>query len=436
MKLPPPEWIEKVIRIDSVTHRSNGDLVAFLCPLLEESGLKVREHWVREKGLRHCNLVACNDSPHAKNLLVLNTHLDTVSGGDPALWTHTRGDPYRATWEGDRVYGLGSADVKLDFLCKLVAIRQARPWTRPFALVGTYGEERGLVGAARLLESGAVRPRYALVGEPSALEIIYAHKGHLVCTAAFRFPRPPAAGGAGGKSREWHGLAAHSSTPHLGRNALAQALGEAARRKWRILSIEAGTDSNRIPEHCRMRISESPEPPDAPTRGLLALVDRLRRLEKKLGRRRDSRFSPSRCTISLNQASTEKGTVRLTFDIRLIPGADARAVERDVRRMVEASGGKVASLTVDAPLDGSPRSPLVKAASAALLSCGVKPRRRTKASCTEAALYAAHGAEALVFGPGTSIGNVHRPNEHNLLSQMETAVRFYKAVLALPEEFR
>ncbi|NDD05627.1 MAG: M20/M25/M40 family metallo-hydrolase, partial [Proteobacteria bacterium] len=67
--------------------------------------------------------------------------------------------------------------------------------------------------------------------------------------------------------------------------------------------------------------------------------------------------------------------------------------------------------------------------SQSLKQCGVKPVLKTKATSTEAAIYQANGASAIVFGPGISVGNAHRPNEYNSLKQMEVATKFYSTLL-------
>src|SRR5262249_3838053 len=150
--------------------------------------------------------------------LLLVTHLDTVPPGDASAWTATGGDPYRPTREGERLYGLGSADAKVDLVCKIAALAGIAPerLRRPIRLVGTYGEEIGLVGARDFVERGGAHGmRYALIGEPSELVAIRAHKGYAVYEAELELPdRADAAGGA--QRETLRGVSAHSSTPALG----------------------------------------------------------------------------------------------------------------------------------------------------------------------------------------------------------------------------
>ena len=103
MKLPPIEWIEKMIRINSTTYQSNEELVRFLVPLLTDTGLKVEEQLVVENGVRFKNLIAYSHTLDTPDLLVLNTHLDTVDPGEHAQWTKTQGNPFQATRLRDRI---------------------------------------------------------------------------------------------------------------------------------------------------------------------------------------------------------------------------------------------------------------------------------------------------------------------------------------------
>jgi acetylornithine deacetylase/succinyl-diaminopimelate desuccinylase-like protein len=423
MDLFPEHWIDRIIGLDSETHRSNSEVVRFLAPLLKESGLTVQEQVVKENGENFINLIAFNQRPDHPDLLLFNTHLDTVSGGNQALWTKTGGDPLKATRVGNKVYGLGTADVKIDFLCKLWAARSAKGNQRPIALVGTYGEERGLIGVQKLFAEKKVTPRYAMVGEPSDLELIYAHKGHVIASAELALEDAPVA-----REKSWSGKAAHSSTPGLGINALSKALKETANRKWGIVRLQAGTNSNRVPESALGAFSEKA---GKPTRDLIRFVGSVEALVARLGKWQDRRFNPSKTTLSWNLCESEGQRVVLTFDIRTLPGVDAEKVRTKLEPLLPATG-RWKAISVDLPLAGSKDGTLIKAASRALKTCGVQPKLRTKASSTEAAVYHHFGAEAIVFGPGISVNNVHKPNEHCLMDQIRIATRFYRELISTP----
>lgn len=426
MKLPPIEWMEKVIRINSITDLSNEELVRFLYPLLKESGLQITEQKVMENGTEFKNLIAFNQSPDAPDLLVLNTHLDTVSYGSKEDWTKTGGDPFRFTRVRDRVYGLGTADVKLDILCKIWAARHAKPWGRPFAIVGTFGEERALNGAQALLTSKKVTPKFALVGEPSNLELIYAHKGHVILT--FSIPFAPPKGGER-TQKSWRGKSAHSATPDLGENAIVKALTDIRKRGYALAQLEGGSGSNKIPDRCEATMLAGPS---EGTNRVFRILEKLDDIGRELRKRRDTRFSPPITTQSLNLVRTEGESLHFTMDLRTLPDVDMEKLVGRLTRAVESEKGKIVSVVLDPPLKGNRNGRFIQAAEKALKAAGIAPVKKTKATSTEASLYNLHGAEAIVFGPGISTGNVHRPNEHNSLRQMQIATRFYANMIQTP----
>lgn len=411
--------MEKVIRINSITTLSNEEIVRFLHPLLKESGLQVVEQKVVENGIEFKNLIAFNHAPDSPDLLVMNTHLDTVNYGAKEDWTKTGGDPFHFTRVRDRVYGLGTADVKLDILCKIWAARHAKPWNRPFAIVGTFGEERSLNGAQALLGGKKVIPRFALVGEPSNLELIYAHKGHIILTFALAL-------GTGKPSevldKKWRGKSAHSATPDLGDNAILKALNDIRKRGYAVVSLEGGNGSNKVPDRCEARLT--PGPSESTTR-LFKMLEKIDDIGRELRKRRDTRFNPPITTQSLNLATTRENEIHFTMDVRTLPDVDMAKLVARLSRAIESEKGKIISVIQDPPLKGNRNGKFIQAASMALKAAGSTPVKKTKATSTEASLYNLAGAEAIVFGPGISTGNVHRPNEHNSLRQMQIATRFY-----------
>ncbi|MBV8451434.1 MAG: M20/M25/M40 family metallo-hydrolase, partial [Deltaproteobacteria bacterium] len=76
-------------------------------------------------------------------------------------------------------------------------------------------------------------------------------------------------------------------------------------------------------------------------------------------------------------------------------------------------------------------SETVQLAMTALAAAGLPLETNAKAGCTEAGVYANAGVSPVVFGPGPSTGVIHAPNEYNLISEVEGALRFYRELLRL-----
>ena len=113
------------------------------------------------------------------------------------------------------------------------------------------------------------------------------------------------------------------------------------------------------------------------------------------------------------------------FDVRPIPGAEAAELVAPLGRAAE-----LRVVRTNPPLATAPDGALVRALAAAQREVGLPERIETKATCTEAGIFGAAGLEAVVLGPGRSVGNVHKPNEHTRVSQLHQAVKLYQAALA------
>ncbi|HEX4924713.1 MAG TPA: M20/M25/M40 family metallo-hydrolase, partial [Bdellovibrionales bacterium] len=142
-----------MISIDSSPHNGTAQAAAFAGELCRQFGLHVELQEGVVRGVNQANLIARPQEGRPGEEVLLQSHLDTVDPGSYSLWTETDRNPFNATIKGGKIYGLGAADVKLDFLCKLYAIKGLgkRAWRTPFVLVGTYGEEIGMWGAKHLM---------------------------------------------------------------------------------------------------------------------------------------------------------------------------------------------------------------------------------------------------------------------------------------------
>ena len=429
-------WAERFIATPSESKLGNAAIADLARELCAELGLAGELEAVYAGGIQH-HMVSVEAGPAAGagGGLLLVTHLDTVPPGELAAWTATGGDPFRPTREGDRLYGLGSADAKVDFVCKAHALAAERArLARPVRLAGTFGEEIGMLGARWLVESGATEGfRFALVGEPSELAVIHAHKGYAVYEARVRLEPLAETCAWALETHDVRGAAAHSSAPELGKNAVLAALEQVEKSgALGVAALAGGGAVNVVPDRCEVALvretrgaGDSVETPVFAAKPLVSFLAAWRELEAKLASPRDSRFSPDRSVASLGRVALDGEHAVFGLDVRPIPGADAELLLAPLARAAELRVVRK-NPALETPRDAE----LVRTLEAALREAGVAPRVETKATCTEAGVLAAAGLEAVVLGPGTSVGNVHKPNEHTKVSQLHQAVSIYRAAIA------
>lgn len=363
--------------------------------------------------------------------LVLVTHLDTVPPGRKSLWTKTGGNPFKPTIRGGKLYGLGSADTKLDFLCKLLAIQRVglKRIKIPVAMVGTFGEERALAGARLVRESGIMHPRFALISEPSELRAVIAHKGILYLRAVLR--DKGATGRSPCRTKVFKGKAAHGSMPHLGENAIEKAIWWLATQKGiDLVEIDGGTVHNVVPCSCRIATRRSIK--DSPRivflKRFLELMGTARRY---LLTHSNPNFDPSRTTDNIGVIRTpSKDRVEIEFDFRLIPETDGNVLFEIFQGLGKGIAGvSIAVIRSNPPMNTPLDSELARRVGEAQVAAELPQAFVVKSGNTEGAVFNELGAESIVIGPGRSVGNIHAPNEYNEISQLKKAVDFYAAFL-------
>ncbi len=435
-------WAKRFIATPSVSRMGNEAIAEQAIELLEELGIPARSETVVVDGVQHRAVIADIGPADRDDGLLMITHLDTVPPGDAKAWTATGGDPYSPTEEGNRLYGLGSADAKVDFVCKAHALASIDRdhLQRPIRLVGTFAEEIGLVGARWLVDQGLAEGfRYALVGEPSELQAIHAHKGYAVFEA--RVGAEAVCGAHSGYCQEqlFAGHSAHSSTPHLGCNAIEAALERLTLPDVTgFVSISGGGAVNKVPDHCelvacladasapslRASSSEPPPPMMRAAKPLLEFHRGWRDLLEQLSELKNIGFDPNISVGSLGRVETCEGGVSFYFDLRPIPGVDPLEAVRPLEELAE-----VRCIRSNPALATSLNSKLVRAVACAQEQLGIGRNLGTKATCTEAGLLSANGLEAVVVGAGPSVGNVHRPNEYTRISELAQARDLYRLTI-------
>jgi acetylornithine deacetylase/succinyl-diaminopimelate desuccinylase-like protein len=455
------EWCRRLLACRSVTNEGTREIMQ-LCAyeLLEPHGLKPRLLPSPAEGPSQANLICVvrGREPQCAPL-ILNTHLDTVAPGEAAFWTECPDGPFVPAFKGERIYGLGAADTKLDFVAKALALIECGTPRRDVYLVATFGEEHGLAGAKELAAAG-ILPGGALafIGEPSRLQVIIAHKGLIV----FELELDIAAHHSSLQRLPcydviFEGRAAHSSTPALGINAIQLALESLARRPdLHVVSINGGDAVNKVPARCVVTIGGEPEPafekaarveprhdrvaefvPGAAFSLLSAFLGRLSVFADRAGRAEPD-YAPPTLTFNPGVIRSSRRSISLEFEFRPPPSLPLDEIRQGVAEAVRM----LSSLYPDQKIGLAERranpafrsvvtDETVELAMAALAAADLPLETGVKAGCTEAGIYASAGIKPVVFGPGPSTGVIHAPNEYNLVYEVEGAVRFYRELLRL-----
>ena len=176
--------------------QSNQAVIQHLAQWCDDLGFSVQ---LNEVSSGKWNLLATKGE--GEGGLLLSGHSDTVPF-DQDRW---QTDPFKLIEKDHRFYGLGTADMKGFFAFSLAAIQQRQNWSdqkKPLYLLATCDEETSMQGAQHFASNLAIHPDCCVIGEPTKLRPIYAHKGHL--STAIRVT----------------GKSGHSSDPAKGINAL------------------------------------------------------------------------------------------------------------------------------------------------------------------------------------------------------------------------
>ncbi|MCE8011809.1 acetylornithine deacetylase [Billgrantia desiderata] len=170
------EMLERLVGFATVSRDSNLELIAFVEGYLDEHGV---EHWrVESDDGKKANLLA-RIGPAVEGGVVLSGHTDVVPvDGQP--WST---DPFTLIDKGDgKLYGRGTCDMKGFIACALAELPEwlKRGLDKPIYLALSYDEEVGCIGAPRMIErlmADHPRPAAVIVGEPTLMQPVVAHKG-------------------------------------------------------------------------------------------------------------------------------------------------------------------------------------------------------------------------------------------------------------------
>lgn len=369
------EFCRELVRIPSLSGEEGALAEAIRARML---ALGYDRAWIDDWG-NVIGQVGTGEGPR----ILFDGHLDTVGVTDPGTWRH---DPFGGDLDQDRIYGRGSSDMKGSLAAMVYAaaglVPARDPLTGTVYVSGTVAEEL-VEGPAlgRVIE--AVRPDYVVIGESTSLGLYIGQRGRAEIVV------------------ETMGVPAHSSTPHLGVNAV--------KRMAELLPI----------------INTIPMPSD-PLLGsaLLEVTDIISRPYPGIS------VVPDRC--------------RATFDRRLMVGETPESVIEHLDRGLAGSDGFTISIAEAcfttytgaevavakfAPAWKTPEDhPLVRGALRGLAAAGLSARLGAYGFCTNGSYSAGkYGIPTIGFGPANE-GQAHTIDEFVDVAALLSATRGYQGI--------
>ena len=366
--------LEELVAIPSMNSMGSGragfeftesNLADFLVSLLRKNGIDC-EGFEAAPGRR--NVAGLVDVGVEKTLM-LEAHLDTVPVDNMEI------GPFKPTVSGNRLYGRGSCDTKASlavfFGTAVNLLLSKRKLKYNLLLLGTCDEEYGFTGAQAAVQRG-IRADFGIIGEPTRLRIVRAHKGVMRWKVK-----------ASGK-------ASHSAYPELGENAI-YTMAEAV---------------NRIALYASRLRSESPH-------------ELLGSPSLSVGVIRGGHtvnIVPDSCTIEI--------------DRRLIPGETKESVMDAVASILRGLPGiEVEEPYLVAPsVNVAPSSEIVSILSTAVKDVLGDVVVEGANYATDAGVFNSAGLPCVVFGPG-DIADAHTSRESVELAQVEAATRVIERLL-------
>ena len=383
-QMPPmkPETlalIERLIGFDTTSRGSNLGLIEWTRDYLKAYGIESRLTY--DATGKKANLFATVQKGSQPGI-VLSGHTDVV----PVDGQNWSSDPFKATVRGDRLYGRGACDMK-SYLAVILAMAPrfaAANLKAPIHFALSYDEEVGCIGARGLLEDLArnnIHPAGAIIGEPTSMQPVIAHKGKRAYQCCVR------------------GKEAHSALTPQGVNAIEYAA--------RIISY------------------------------IRHMAERMQACEP-----RDHGFDVPFTTLQTGVISggTAGNIVPreciFQFEFRYLPGADPDALEREIKDYAERvilpemrRTDPDTSISIETKSDNPGLSTSEKDEITHLAQALSRNASTTKvAYLTEGGLFQQAGIPAIICGPG-SIEQAHKPDEYVTLEQVALCESFMERLL-------
>lgn len=352
--------LDKLIRFNTAEDKENSNIINYLADILKPAGFKIQQ--VKNKITNKLNLLAkFNDK---KPVLTFSGHTDTVPANTG--WTQK---PLSLTFKGDKLYGLGTGDMKGPIAAFISAALSfnLKKLRKGLNLVFTYGEEKDLSGIQDFLKKVKLKNKLVIVGEDTGLIPVVASKGAYAVKIEFA------------------GKAAHGAEINKGINAI-------------ILAQQ--------------------------------FIDKLSIYFKGLQNKQNKIFAIPFATVNVAKICGGDLLNRipdyclLEFEYRTITREQGVLIYQDILEILRSMKCKF-KIKLDLQIQPMILSPKNKYVDVVAKIAEAAPMG-VNGTC-EGSFYSKYGYDCLVLGPGNNMA--HQPDEFISLDQLNKGVNIYKKII-------
>lgn len=431
------------ISLDTSPENGTGDAVKWIEKTALEEGLTVDVQQDMLNGLEQANVLVAPKNAlidNSQEIFLLQAHIDTVNPGSASMWVENQLNPYNLIIKEGYLHGLGVADVKLDFLCKLEALKNfkdIKQFKRSPLLLGTYAEEIGMHGMLKFIRRNKLNAKLALVGDSTNLNLVYATTGYAVVEIVIPFSddemnyrrKNDLSESATTQTRIFR-CKDPSQNQGIEENAVDKIFSYLLQMPEGVvlMDIEAGANFNTVPQHGILEIDLVSGVRDTMVQKLRILYYEILDMRTQFLLHTDEDFSPPHPTIHIGMIKTYSNHVSVFVFCRFPPVVGDEQYQVWLKKLDGISAkvsGQARVTDYKRPYRTQRDSVFANECQKILGEMELNAGFKTQANSNETSLLNRVGVDCMVFGAGVREGNVHTPLEKIKIEHVMKSIDFY-----------
>ncbi|OFZ19368.1 MAG: hypothetical protein A2Z20_01925 [Bdellovibrionales bacterium RBG_16_40_8] len=426
------ELSRKLVSIDSSISHGTCDIAEYVSETANQMGLVAEIMHENFNGIENANVLISTKTGSSEKKLLFVSKLDTNDPGDYGRWVRTGANPFSASLDGDHMFGLGVADAKSDFACKLLALSECKE--QKFGdispvVVGTFGPASG-AGAIKLIRRKKINMAGVLVGGPTQLRLASKGPGYAKVEISVPFSKQEKnyqakhnlSEGSVSQSKIFTRQTNSMLSSDFFENPIFRLIDYLKNLPTgiSIISIDGGVCADAKPDSAYLELDIIDSIQDSIIKKLIYIGEALKNLHADL-----------KDEMILGMIRTLPEEVKISGVCKLAPTQQIKSYEEAFEKLRRGCAATEASFRIvdyKPPFETNQNGFFYNFLKDVAEELKFSAEDMLAPNCSEANVFQRLGAESIVFGPG-DIGQAHASLEHVSTGDLEKAKEFYKIIM-------